>query len=375
MNYNNNNSPYTQNNSGYQPQNGNYPPQQGMPNQQYNPQFNPQFNAPVQMPPKKKNTLGIVIAVFLVVALVIAGSVIGISLTNSANSPKKIIEALEAGKYGEAMEIYEDKYGIGATNTELTDALLERLFEIEAEFEMGKISQNRALKELETIGEMTIFDIEDDIQNTIAFVKGEETVDSETEESDNSTDTENDNSDDDEADNKSNVTPPHDSDLKSEPIPEGAPIITDAVTLSGDVLASSNTNSARSFGAEKTIDGYYDSCWCVNTDNLGGVGASVRFYLNGKSVVNGVRIVNGNLYRPYEDIYKSNGQIERFVLTFSDGTSKTFTASYNGTANAEFQTFEFDEPVVTEYITLTVQSGYQGEKYSTNVCLGEFSVY
>lgn len=153
------------------------------------------------------------------------------------------------------------------------------------------------------------------------------------------------------------------------------PVIYSASTLVGEVLPESNVSATRSFGANKAIDGYYDSCWCVNTYSYGGVGAKIRFDLADYSTVSGVKIINGNLYHPYDDIYRSNGQIRTFRLTFSDGSSKTFTASYNSSASSAYEYFTFDAPVNTSSITLTVESAYAGVKYDTNVCLGEFSVY
>ncbi len=167
--------------------------------------------------------------------------------------------------------------------------------------------------------------------------------------------------------------------LNAEPIPDITystnPKIVSATTLKGTVLEASNVNTARSFGAKKTIDGYYDSCWCVNTSVSGGAGAQIRFNLSEKSRVNGFMMVNGNLYQPETEIFRSNGQVKNFTLTFSDGTSKTFTASYNEFASAEFEEFQFDSPVITDYIILTVNSGYVGQKFTENVAIGEVSVY
>lgn len=153
------------------------------------------------------------------------------------------------------------------------------------------------------------------------------------------------------------------------------PVIDTAVTLEGEVLPDSNVSETRSFGAYKAVDGYYDSCWCVNTNRYGGAGAKIRFDLKEEATVSGIKLINGNLYHPYDDIYRSNGQIKTFTLTFSDGSSEQFTASYNAGASADYEIFTFDEPVLTSNIVLTVDSGYVGAKYDTNVCLGEFDVF
>ena len=266
----------------------------------------------------------------------------------SGSAPEKIVEALSSGRYGDAVELYEDKYGDGKTNDKLNEELIKRLFDLEDEFKDGEISYSAAMREIEAVKEMNISEIAEDIEKTEEYIEKLNAAEEGTSPEEN---------------------------LGNEPISGSAPEITSATTLNGVVLAASNTNSARSFGPEKTLDGYYDSCWCVNTTEEGGAGASIRFNLSSPSLVGGIKLVNGNLYMPEDDIFKSNGQIKNFTLTFSDGTKKSFTASYNAAASGKFEVFNFDKPVNTEYIILTVDSGYVGEKYTTNVCLGEFTAF
>ena len=168
--------------------------------------------------------------------------------------------------------------------------------------------------------------------------------------------------------------------LVTEPLPVVPPVsytpyIKSATTLNGSVLGASDVNAARSFGANKAIDGYFDSCWCVNTANAGAAGAAIRFDLGQRSLVTGIMLVNGNLYHSYDGLFHKNGQIESFTLTFSDGTKQHFVADFNSSASEGYQTIYLDKPVETDYITLTVDSGYVGTSYTTNVCLGEFKVF
>jgi hypothetical protein len=156
--------------------------------------------------------------------------------------------------------------------------------------------------------------------------------------------------------------------------PTAAPAIRSASTLKGTVLSSSNVSSARTFGADQAIDKRPETCWCVNTDAKGGVGASIQFNLQSTAAVNGISIVNGNVYMPEELIYQSNGQIKECTLTFSDGSQKIVQLNYNP-GSSELVRIPFDAPVVTSSIILTVNSAYVGQKYTTNVCLGEFDVF
>ncbi len=339
----------------------------GYNNQQYNQpnvqQYNqPNYPANNNQPPKKSGGKTAVVVLCILLAVVVVGAAIGCGayfLSKNAKDPEAVIASLEDGKYSEALEVYEDKYGYGNSNAELNDALVQRLLEIEDEFLNEEISYNKAVKEIGTISSMGIVAIEDDVAKTLLYVEQLELK------------------------RNPNVEVPEtlkeapQVNLVTEPLPQvsNTPVIRSATTLKGTVLAASNVNGARSFGADKAIDGYYDSCWCVNTNSTGGIGASIRFDLAQKSRVSGVQIVNGNLYMPYDDIYRSNGQINGFTLTFSDGTSQSFVASYNDGYTSFHEDFYLDKPVVTDYIILTVDGGYVGEKYTTNVCLGEFDVF
>lgn len=304
----------------------------------------------------------IVIAICILLAITVVAFAVGgiYFVVRNSKSHVTIVKMLEDGKYSEAIKLYEEKYGLGNGDTDLIGAIEDRLFAIEDDYYNGEITYNSAIKELETIRAMGIKDIEESLQKTESYVLG--------------------NVSDSSGSGAIRQEAPS-VNLGSEPLPSvatptsGSPTISSATTLYGDVLPMSDVNSARSFGANKTIDGYYDSCWCVNTPNTGAAGASIRYDLSSTSTVNGVMIVNGNLYQPQDNLFSKNGQIKSFTLTFSDGSSQSFTASFNGNASSSFQTFYLSEPVVTDSITLTVDSGYVGSKFTTNVCLGEFKVF
>ncbi|MBO5066616.1 MAG: discoidin domain-containing protein [Clostridia bacterium] len=317
-----------------------------------------------------------IIILSVLLGVVLLGLGIGAAIHFGSNgitgsgSSNKVIAALEDGKYSEALQEYENIYGYGKSDVKLNDALVKRLLEIEDKFRDEEITYNVAVKEIETIRSMGIKEIEDDIQQTAEYVEKLEKMNSETEVG---TVVETvvigNNDPDNERLEEEDVPPPAQATISSNPS------ISYASTIKGSVLGSSNVNGARSFGADKAIDGCYDSCWCVNTSSTAGAGGSIRFNLTQKSWVSGVQIVNGNLYMPYDDLYSLNGQVKSFTLTFSDGSSQTFTASYNGNGSSSWQTFRLNKPVATDYIILTVNSGYVGSKYTTNVCLGELDVF
>lgn len=153
-----------------------------------------------------------------------------------------------------------------------------------------------------------------------------------------------------------------------------APVASWAKTTVGTVLGSSNINSSRSFGADQAIDGYANTCWCVNTSQAAGAGGTFTVHLKERSTVSGIAIINGNTFLPEESLYRLNGQVRNFTLTFSDGSSLSYTASYNN-ASSEYEIFNFPNAVTTDTVTFRVDSGYQGDTYTTNVCLGEITVF
>ena len=309
----------------------------------------------------------IIIALCIIIAVAILSIVVaGIFLVaKNTVSHKDIVRALEEGRYSEASSIFEDKYGYGSSDGELAGVLGDRIVALQNDYQAGLITYTSANKEIETIRAMGIASLDDALKQAEEFI--------------NNTDVQQN-----AAVNNNVQTTRKDApevNLGSEPLPSvkqsyssNTPSIVSATTLKGEVLAMSDVNAARSFGANKAIDGYYDSCWCVNTKQTGAAGASIRFDLSGRGTVNGVTIVNGNLYQPYNNLYSKNGQINTFTLTFSDGSTQTFSASFNN-ASSTPQVIYLDRPVQTDYIILTVQSGHVGSKFPTNVCLGEFGVF
>ncbi len=322
---------------------------------------------PVNTAQNSNSKKPIIIALCIIIAVAIISIVVaGIFIVaKNTVSHKDIVRALEEGRYSEASSIFEDKYGYGSSDGELAGVLGDRIVALQNDYQAGLITYTSANKEIETIRAMGIASLDDALKQAEAFI--------------NNTDVQQN-----AAVNNGVQTTRKDApevNLGSEPLPSvkqsyssDTPSIVSATTLKGEELAMSDVNAARSFGANKAIDGYYDSCWCVNTKQTGAAGASIRFDLSGRGTVNGVTIVNGNLYQPYDNLYSKNGQINTFTLTFSDGSTQTFSASFNN-ASSTPQVIYLDRPVQTDYIILTVQSGHVGSKFPTNVCLGEFGVF
>lgn len=158
------------------------------------------------------------------------------------------------------------------------------------------------------------------------------------------------------------------------------PSISYAVTRYGAELDRSNMDSSRSFTANNAVDGDHNTCWCVNTNEWGGEGAEIGFFLSEKTYVHGVRIINGNQYAPNDDLYDLNGQVSSFKLRFFDENgneikSEMFNIGYNSGDQDAWQTIGFSDAVYTDRIDLQVVSSFAGSLYQTNVCITEVEFY
>ena len=164
-----NNQQYTQQNNTQQYYNQpNYQPNNTQPNSQLNNQ--PGNN----QSPKKSGKKSAIIVLCIILAVALGGAGIGVGshfLSENSKGYEAVVASLEEGKYSEALQVYEDKYGYGNSDMELNDALVQRLLEIEDEFLEGEISYNKAIKEVETIGSMGIIAIEDDVAKTLLYVE------------------------------------------------------------------------------------------------------------------------------------------------------------------------------------------------------------
>ncbi len=109
--------------------------------------------------------------------------------------------------------------------------------------------------------------------------------------------------------------------------------------------------------AENVIDGSDSTAWIEGVSG-DGVGEWIQLDLDGEYVLNGLEIENG--YWKSAELYSKNGRVKSLRLTFSDGSSQTFSL------NDEFgvlQTIALDAPVVTSSIKIEILEVYPGNKY------------
>ena len=151
-----------------------------------------------------------------------------------------------------------------------------------------------------------------------------------------------------------------------------------------EVSCSSDQGSGeynRKFTPEMAIDGDHNTCWMA-AGGVGGSGNWIRFDFGREQTVSGIEFLNGNCWDGYyngtkvaSNLYRINGRIKQFTLTFSDGSTISYTADDVYETDFRSNVFVFDQPVTTSYIRLYVDSGYPGDKWDTVVCLAEFAAF
>lgn len=147
-----------------------------------------------------------------------------------------------------------------------------------------------------------------------------------------------------------------------------------ATSVNGAPLERNEEYPEMTFSAHNAIDGLYNTSWGVITDSSGGAGAEIKFVLRSKKPIRGIKLINGNQYLPENSFYTFYGQVCDFTVEFDNGTFYNFTADYDNGRGA-LQMFPLNEPVTSDSVTITVNSGYLGSKYSTSVCLAEFGIF
>ena len=139
----------------------------------------------------------------------------------------------------------------------------------------------------------------------------------------------------------------------------------------------------RKYGANMAVDGKAHTCWMAYGVPAG-KGNWIKLDFGKKTTVTGVKLINGNTWNGkyngkfidgYNNLYEKNGRLRRFTAEFSDGS--TFTGEAYDVKDTSFDSniFYFDAPVETSYVIIHVDSGYKGNKYKNNVCIGEIQAF
>ncbi len=123
-------------------------------------------------------------------------------------------------------------------------------------------------------------------------------------------------------------------------------------------LEESNYNIVHS--PERAIDGDLTTGWVEGVSGQG-IGESITLYFDGMYLVSGIEIYAG--YQKNNDVYNKNSRPKELYVEFSDGSGESYILNdINGV-----QTVQFTNPVVTDSITLRIDSVYLGSKYEDTV--------
>ena len=122
------------------------------------------------------------------------------------------------------------------------------------------------------------------------------------------------------------------------------------------------STSKFSYKPNLTIDGKLETAWLEGAKG-NGIGEWILYSSENNQTVSAITIFNG--YLKNNTTYLNNGRMKKFSLEFSDGTILTYDIA-KLTFNESKKGFEinFDTPIVTTSIKLTVLDVYNGAYYS-----------
>ena len=139
------------------------------------------------------------------------------------------------------------------------------------------------------------------------------------------------------------------------------PVKTISEVKSIDITASSALSEyGMTHSGSRIMDGDVSTAWVEGVDGYG-IGEQISFVFDDEYELNGFKINAG--YQKNEDIYKKNSRPEEIYIKFSDGSgAKIPLEDINGV-----QDIKFGSGIVTEYIIITINSVYEGNKYEDTV--------
>lgn len=138
----------------------------------------------------------------------------------------------------------------------------------------------------------------------------------------------------------------------------------DNVTASSTLKASSNN----SYEPKLVTDWKRDTAWVEGKDG-DGTGEWIKLEKNSPVKISGIGITNG--YVKSEKVYKANNRVKTIKVEFSNGESITKGLKDGFGMN---NLIEFDKPIETKYIKLTILEVYKGSKY-TDTCISEIHAF
>ncbi len=122
-------------------------------------------------------------------------------------------------------------------------------------------------------------------------------------------------------------------------------------------------NEDNTSSADDAFDGNTETCWQDGVSGYG-EGECLTAYAYSDQLVYSVTVYNGyQKTHVSTKYYKYNSRIKEFTVYY-DGGSETFVLEDTKAP----QTFVFSSPIITDYITIEINSVYKGSKYK-DTCL------
>ncbi len=121
-------------------------------------------------------------------------------------------------------------------------------------------------------------------------------------------------------------------------------------------------------GPDNALDGNSSTAW-IESASGAGIGEWIRLGFDKAHTIHGVYISNG--YRKSSDLFAKNGRVRRLEVSFSNGSSETFTLADQSSGT---ERLTFAQPVTTDSVRLTILEVYAGYKYE-DTCITELSVF
>ncbi len=118
---------------------------------------------------------------------------------------------------------------------------------------------------------------------------------------------------------------------------------------------------------ERAIDGDLETGWAEGASGQG-IGESITVYFDRMYLVSGIEIYAG--YQRNNDLYNKNSRPKEVYVEFSDGSGESYILKDMN----DVQNMKFANSVITDSITLRIDSVYPGNKYEDTV-ITEISPY
>ena len=135
-------------------------------------------------------------------------------------------------------------------------------------------------------------------------------------------------------------------------------------TSSADASSTLRPDEVTSYyGPNNAIDDVFETAWNEGVSG-NGIGEWISINASGEKWARGVMVVNG--YPKRDEIYYYNNRCRDVTIELSDGYTIEYTLS---DSYREWQYIDFDDYHKTSYIKLTIDSVYEGSKWTdTSIC-------